>query len=85
MRLAKRVETLERRLQDRDAAMPLLDFRWDEPRPGNRITFKIAGFGIVDRLDGEPDDDYQARALSLCQASYRNKRELPLLKVFLPG
>jgi hypothetical protein len=84
MRLAKRVEALEQIKQGQDAAKPLLDFRWEGP-PMDRVTFAIDGHGIVDRLDGEPDEDYQERALALCKAAFRGRRELPTIKTFLPG
>jgi hypothetical protein len=84
MNIAKRIEALEQLRQDRDAAIPLPDYRWEGP-PMDRVTFAIDGHGIVGRLDDEQDDDYQERALALCKAAFRNRRELPTIKVFLPG
>jgi hypothetical protein len=84
MNIAKRIEALEQIKQGLDAAKPLLDFRWEGP-PMDRVTFAIDGHGIVGRLADETDDDYQARALSLCKAAFRGRRELPTLKTFLPG
>jgi hypothetical protein len=85
MNIAKRIEALEQIRQGRDVEMPLLDFRWEGPAPRNHVTFAIDGHGIVDHLDDESDVDYRARAFALCKALYKNRRELPVIKVFLPG
>lgn len=84
MNIAKRIEALEQIRQGREHAVPLLDYRWDGP-PMDRVTFAIDGHGIVDQEADETDDDYRARAFALCKALYKNRRELPVIKVFLPG
>jgi len=85
MQIERRIRDLEQIHQDKLGADVLLDFRWDGPEPRNRVTFKIDGYGIVDQQPGEPDEDYRARAFSLCKEIFSNRPELPTVKVFLPG
>lgn len=78
MDLEQRVSTLEEVRQGRNAAMPLLNYRWTGPELPT-LAYMLEDGKVIERLPDESDDAYQARALGICRLSHRG-RTMPLLQ-----
>jgi len=76
--LEQRIEALEAAKHDRNSALPLIDYRWTGPEM-SELAFRIEGGEVIERLPGESDAAYKARALEICQKTNRG-RALPLLQ-----
>jgi hypothetical protein len=70
-----RLETLEQIHDDRSAALPLLDYISGE----GELAYLIEG-ELIERLPLETADEYQQRAMDICQHTHRGPT-MPLLQV----
>lgn len=78
MNIEQRIEALEVVKQSRNSALPLIDYKWTGPEV-SELAFRIEGGEVIERLPGENDTAYKARALDICQQSNKG-RALPLLQ-----
>jgi hypothetical protein len=77
--LETRIEFLENIIDDRFSALPLTDYgNWEGPEP-DELTYQTQEGLTIDRLPGEPDDEYEKRAFHICQ--FTPRRELPLCRI----
>jgi len=77
MSIEKRIKALEEREQEKNSALPLIDYRWKGPEL-SELAFMFDG-QIIDRLPGDSDEIYRDRALEICRLSHKG-RTLPLLQ-----
>lgn len=78
MNIRQKVEVLEAITNNKNSALPLLDYKWTGPELSG-LAFRIEGKEVIERLPGESDEAYKARSLDICQKSNRG-RNMPLLQ-----